>query len=112
MNKNSRQTTVCVTWFVGYGISVKASRRVMGGTLTVLKPEFPGVLKALPLPTGNISAFSGYGSSIPRARTCFLLTSDAATMANVVRTTPMPQENTSAVFKGSVAVITRRYASR
>lgn len=53
-----------------------------------------------------------YGSGIPREMSCFRLTREAATMAKVVRTAPMPQEKTSAVVSGSVARITRTYASR
>lgn len=53
-----------------------------------------------------------YGSSIPRTMSCFRRMMHAATIANVVRTAPMPQLNTSAVVTGSVSLITRRYASR
>lgn len=56
--------------------------------------------------------FNAYGSGIPREISCFRLTKDAAIIANVVRTAPMPHENTKAVSNGSVALITRRYASR
>jgi len=72
-------------------------------SLTVLKPEPVEVF--LTLFGGKTRAFSGYGSSFPRERSCFLLTIDAATIANVVRTAPMPQENTSDVFRGSVVLI-------
>lgn len=53
-----------------------------------------------------------YGSGIPISRSCLRLTSEAATMAKVVRTAPIPQENTSDVLVGSVARMTLRYASR
>ena len=68
--------------------------------LTVLTPDLE--------PTDRVV----YGSSSPRSRNCFLRTMQAATMANVVRTAPIPQLKTSAVERGSVSLITRRYASR
>ena len=53
-----------------------------------------------------------YGSSRPRSMNCFRRIMQAATMANVVRTAPIPQLKTSAVDRGSVSLMTRRYASR
>ncbi len=65
-------------------------------------------------PDANTPAtpFIAYGSGPPLSIICLRRTREAATMANVVRTAPIPQENTSAVFAGSVSRITRKYASR
>lgn len=71
-----------------------------GDALTVLIPDRE--------PTDLVA----YGSSSPRSSSCFLRTMHAATIANVVRTAPMPQLNTNAVERGSVSLMTRRYASR
>lgn len=56
--------------------------------------------------------FMAYGSGPPWFMICLRLTNEAATMAKVVRTAPMPQEKTRAVLVGSVSRMTRRYASR
>jgi hypothetical protein len=48
-------------------------------------------------------AFEEYGSGPPFAMICFRRTREAATIANVVRTAPIPQEKTRAVFVGSVS---------
>jgi hypothetical protein len=78
--------------------------------LTVLIPETPDMGERLFV--GKARLFRGYGSSILPARSCCLLTMDAATIAKVVRTAPMPHENTTDVFRGSVALMIRTYASR
>lgn len=59
-----------------------------------------------------VTPFIAYGSGPPLFMICLRRTREAATMANVVRTAPIPQENTSAVCAGSVSRITRKYASR
>jgi hypothetical protein len=49
---------------------------------------------------------------IPRTSNCLLLTTSAATIANVVLTAPIPHENTNDVLNGEVGFIKRRYASK
>jgi len=94
---------------VGYSGYVNINSQIQileGALLTVLDPE-------LEMGMGPFAGgFNAYGSGIPREISCFRLTKDAAIIANVVRTAPMPHENTKAVSNGSVALITRRYASR
>ena len=52
--------------------------------------------------------FKAYGSGKPLSISCFRRTKDAATMAKVVRTAPIPHEKTRAVWVGSVSLIIRR----
>ena len=52
--------------------------------------------------------FRAYGTGKPLSIICFRRTKDAATMAKVVRTAPMPQEKTRAVPIGSVSLMMRR----
>ena len=81
-------------------------------------PRLDGRAELTPVPLGvtvfldNEGVLGVHGSCIPRIMSCLLRTRDTATIAKVVLTAPIPQLNINAVVKGSVFLITRRYASR
>ena len=73
--------------------------------LTVLGP---GLEESAPELKADGLTLTPKGSGMPLSSICFRRTIDAATIANVVRTAPIPQLKTSAVFRGSVSRITLR----
>ena len=64
----------------------------MKKTLAVLEPEG---LEGMDTPL--LINFGAYGSGRPLSIICFRRNKDAATMAKVVRTAPIPHEKTKAV---------------